>query len=1403
MAVRDIEAFVRERAARYDSNIDLSSGSPFDTQVIQPLVRRLGTDPFTVDISAFLESRLRQAFPDMALDEGDAMVDLLVKPVTLLWDPVVREISRVKQNLSFQDPTVLNLEEAEALGANLFAERTQGVLARGVGRLSFAQPQSVTISPINYATSKSGIRFFPSEAQTIRMEEMLLNLAADGTYYFDVNLVAENPGDKYNIGPGELSSIANVESAVKVTNTRRFRDGVDEETAEEFIDKARGELTERSLVTTRGISAQLTKGFPEIRRLNVIGNNDPEMMRDIITGGSVGAVYASGIDGIIDEDGSNQLVSRRFAVAAAPALVDFTSLIGPTTVQPIGFVLTVINGINDPSVFIIQDFNVTKVLSASTIEVDRQVLDVGRLNLSWALRRREIALSGIPGGILFPNAAGGLTIPEGVHVGGCTDVYVGGTGFDDATLLLSNVTDDLIELQGGEAQPTSAIPRLTLALGGPVDGVVLADLVLGTGYAVNDDTYRLLDRAGKDGLTLQIVTGPNTNDFGVYRILRAHQESGFPTELQVIPTPPVLDGLDYHWRIFDRVNIDLTDPKETRISGDKLVTVQGQNNVTTTPSTNFNDYGVAQGDVLRILSGPDVGDYTLTDNPQLSGTSLPLDVAIKNTASNLKFTVFRPLATAGLNLPLVRIKEIELLDSSNQPLGSKIPYANPVDVQSRAFQNPARGVKKVLQDVRLGILTSSVLGSPFFLTPAASTINVTVMRRDGTISTAPAVFPLNATKAQVISLLNGALTVALGAPVVAAFDFATLVPGDLRVAIKPVGVGVILTGLSTAMTPLFGNGEPRTSADIRSDTVEVLGGWDSIAPAVDFATGLDLIQFMDGHQVGFYPAPYSGPASTLRSYQPAPSAAASTALMVRDVLRDHDETTRQFSPEVGVRAELGARSLGSARCFFLDPTTIEFNQDSFFSIDTDLGTLRFLPDPTLDTQLIPPMPSDDKTNDGLVDTTTPTLFSAATQNFLNSGVVVGDKLLIDFVPLRGTVMFTVDPVANLSNIPGVQPAKNLVFTIDSGPELTLTFIKDDPSIANGEVTLQGVADQINAKAGRTICSIYGSTPTAQLEFEADVLISIKSTGTANPVILGNVDGTGGAQSFTSNQDNQSPNFGEYIIKTVGTTTLTLEQVPPLLTNPFISVAPYTGTTLGRQGFRVMRAGTQRISTTQMALQIAEASLYYFDVELVSEGTGDVWNIAAAKQLFVKSFRSDGYTITNLDNNMTFSILERPQLSISKSILENGVDDDPNNTTQIAGQNLQITYERSQLVADVQSFVTSVAERVTLESMLARHLIPHFVRVDINYTGGSAEDLVTTDLVQYTLDRFPADPLEASDLQKIVTDRGANYVKNPLDIIAVVHNIDRTVQAARSQDSLTTGRLAAFIPDILNVVRKTT
>ena len=1378
---------MRERAVQFDPTLDTTPGSPFDTQVIQPLLRRQGSDPFTVDLITFIDARLKQAFPELAVRSGDAIADLVMKTTALLWDPLVRETTRVKRNLSFKDPETLTLEESEALGANLFAERQTGEYARGQVRIFFSQPQNSTVTSVNYTTSRGGLRYFPTYVQTIRTEEMALNQAGDGTYYFDINLRAEEPGEEYNIGIGEMVSIANVEAAVRVTNLKRFRYGAPEESSVEFVERAQQQLTEKSLVTLRGVAAQLTASFPDLRRLNVVGFGDPEMNRDVITGGGLGSVLESGIGGMAVSDEENQAATRRFAIdPLIDTGVSFYTLIGPASTATEGYVLSLVEASLAPTDPPIRDFDVARVIDEHTVELSEQALRHNLTDVRWALRRRELTLSGIPGGILFPdNANGTVAIEDGaVHIGGATDIHVSGTDVQEATLVLDNVTDETVELEGTEAQ----LDTLT-----SFDGVQLNDFVLDTDYGVNDPVYRLFERAQRRNLTLQLVTGTagyDPTNLGVYRVVRVLQALGQPAQLQVEPTPPVLDGgtgKRYRWRLFDEVNVDLVDPKETRTSGADLNTVQNSNLVDTVSATNFYELGVSQGDILRILDGPDAGDFEVE---AVIVTQLRLDSLLSNTTSGLQYTIFRKNAEGGIERPLIRVTQVELLDSSLQPLGSFVPYAKPIDIQSRAFQNPGRGVKHTLTDAQLGIISQAATGGAFSSIDGTS-IDVRVHFPDGSSQTATANFTLD-TIAHVRAQLNTAIEAASNSGS-GGIDNAVFEFGIDRLAIRPVRAGLELYD-GDGLEYLFGVAdEPRTTADIRSSAVEAEGGWDELSPAVDYASGLDVAQVISGNQVGFYAAPYSGPESSAGGLYVGGGVVPSEALIVRDMTIDTDETSRQFAPEEGVRVQLGSRSLGSARCYFLEPTTIEFDEDTVFYADLATGRVRFLPDPTLDHQLIPPLPSDDKSNDGET-TWGGTTFTSASQNFLRSGVSIGDKLLIDFIPLRGTEVHATDVIGgaapNNLSATSTAPAKYLTFSIGNGPNLTVTFIKDDTSLNEGEVTKEGVIEQINAKAGQEIAFL---TSGDQIEFVADALIIIRQSGTANALLLGDVDGTAPPQDFSAaDQDNESPHEGTYGVLAVNETTLEVDAT-------FIDPSPY-GATVERQGFRVLRTGVQRVSTTQMADQEAEAGLFYADVELVSEGSGDLWNIGADIQLMAEGYYSDGYYLETEDENLAFSMVELPKIIISKSILEQGVDDDPNNVTQIAGQNLQVSYERSQLVEDCQAYVNAQTERVTAESTLVRHLIPNYIRFDMDYVGGAAESVTIPLLERYIRDLKPIYPLESSRLQDIVNRAGATSLTNPVVLLSIIHGVDRSRWANRSEDYVTAGRLSAFIPDVLNVVR---
>lgn len=1360
MAVNDFEAFLRERAAIFDPNLDLNLGSPFDKQVIQPMVRRLGTDPFTVDTVTFMTARLQQAYPDMALDEGDALTDLVIKADQLLLDPIVREVDRVRKGLSFNDPSTLTTDEADALGANLFAERPQGKFARGVARIYFSQAQNVNVTSANIITAAGGLLFFPTEQQSIRVEEMLLNLGGDGRYYFDINIIAENPGSQYNLSPNSLSSIANLDAAVQITNLRRLEEGEDEQSAAEFVEDARQQLSERSLVTQRGISAKLTQSFPEITRLNSVGFNDPEMQRDILRGGSLGEILAAGVGGYTVNDAQLGGLTARFS--ATDPEVSFTSLIGPTGPAS-GYVLTVFGA--GGALTVVQDLEVAAVIADDTVDVSEAVMLVGATDLRWTLRKRELILSDIPGGIIFPDGPNGtVTVPDGeIHIGGAVDVYTRGSSRDESTLVIDSLADSDPELQGIEFDFDN----------GDATAGYLNDYVLGNDYAVDDETYFLLERAARDALSLQILDGVNA---GSFRILSVEQTSGQPPRIVVSPGFTSAVEPSARWRIFDAVDVALSDIRDVRIEGGDLITVQNSAFVKTVGSTNFDELGVAKGDTLRIRTGNSQGEYQVISDPLPPAfTVLELDQALGFSASNISYEIFRANIAGNVDLPLVRVSTIELLDSSSQPLGTTVPYAHPVDIQSRAFQNAARGVKYQPTDGRLGIVTPYEIGA---FDVGGKTLNFIGKDMFSQLGTPIASVTFSAgppkTAQEVCDEVNAVLDV-LG------YTSVCVVLGseDSQVGIRPFTADGFVAVYGDAILDLFGVDEIHTTDDLRSS--EILtessgGGWWALSnPTLDLRTGLDVFQVVDGTQVGILSGPYVRPdqdSSTIAAFyghQP------STALT-----QDADANFR-LSPESDVTIKVGARSIGSVRCFFLEPTSFEAKaEEAFFTLDTGTGLLRFTPDPTLDYQRIPAQPSGTKPSDGASDNAGNELTSTS-QDFIRSGIQPGDVVTIDYIPLTGTVVLP-DPV----------PAQGLtlILSVSGSADITIKFLTDDPSIDPlTEVTRDGIVDQINAAVGINIARL---TSSDTLQFLAEVQVQVRDTGTANSVILGNVAEAPSKSFSTGTQSNLSPHRGTYDIVTVNLNSLIID-------GTFLTDVAY-GSGLTDQQFSVSRAGVQRISTTQMADNEGEAGLYYFDLELVSEGTGDEYNIASDQQLTGEGYRSDGYYLTTEDSSLTFSPAELPHMVISKSILEPGVDDDPVNATQLVGQNLQVTYERSSLVNDVNNYISSEVERTVNASPLSKHLVPHFVRFDLTYTGGSSEEVVVPDLEEYIENLSPVEALESSDLQEIVSGRGATSIENPLDLIAIVHNTDRTVTAARSQNRLSTGRLAAFIPDILNVVR---
>lgn len=1297
MSLSETQAFLEDLLRRYDPGVDLTEGSRAQTEIVQPILNRIGLDPFDEDIQTFIREVIRQENSGLAISELDEINDTVVNPMRVIIEPLVREVKLAKLRSYLNNAENLSDDEVDALLGNEFASRRGGGYSRGVVRVFFPAAQSVSLSLLNYASTKGGLRFFVERPQSITTAEMLLNI--DGTeYYFDVNYVSENKGDQYNVEAEEITAVANLPGASRVKNLRKFRDGVERETSAEFVARVQSSQGDKTMNTSPGILSVLSDSFPALKRLFTVGFRDPEMRRDVVTGGGMSTLRADDAFGplasataVAEDDGDGDFTS--------PILFDlnghFVSRLGAAgSVE--GWYITLFYQSGGDTFFA-----EPKVLSV--IDDDRVILDhefplPGDYDVAWILRKRELTISNIPGGIVLPNGpSGSLTIaPDEVHIGGKVDVYVAGDT-DDASATIEALGDEVPYAAGVDARTGTVIGELAQVWLVDIDADLVDDLTAGMSLVLDEGS-----------------------DTGAYRIRR------------VVSTSPCLVELDQDmtgtqvgliWRVVDTIDVTLTDPVAPKTEGADMVTSAGSPLVVSGSGANFLDSGVAKGDTLELLGGAVAGRYSIEN---VTAITLEVSPAPTLSTSAVAYRIYR--RSEALQTPVVRVKSMELLDSAGAPTGVKIPYRHPVLIESRAFQNESSA---------LLVDSTGILGavSGVFVTASGS---LTLDFRDvdavwGAVDLTHTHSFVGSSPAAVAAYLNGALASEL-----------TAVADGGRVLIA---ARRHLT-LSGSLLSAIGLPSRYTNASIRAESSRD----DFYVAGVRIG---DVVEVVTGAQAG------------LRSRVAATQDNGSSRSAELSLGPSYAHSPTLLNPAVGASIRVGRPSVGSARVYFLDPTTAEFPYDTARFV-TD-GGLEFRPDPTNVRVLYPAPPTTALPNTGSAAGTA--VFTDASADFTTLGARAGDYLQILYRPIVSAAPLAAPPT--LIPVAGT----TLRLRLGTGPWIEVSFPLD--------MLRQAVADYINSRVGTSIASINGS---GYLVLAADQAIEVDDTSTAWVLILN-------ASSTTS----EHPDFGSYVITGVTDTTLTCFG------------QTFTASTLVR--YKVNRA-TQRASTTDMALNKDATQLYYVDVEMVSTAPGNQYNIVAGLELEPTGYTSEGYELYAENDVLTYSTAEVLKARLSRSILLDGSPDADTERTQLSTQNVLVSYDRSQLTQDIQSFCDAGFNRVLNAEGLVRHLLPHYVNLSWRYVAGPAEREALS-VLQNALDTADTggDTLEVVRLAGELTRRGAAsvYVEDsgsttgraaPL-LVVIYHDEDRRVRATVVRDVVSTVRMQRFIADNVAVRRTST
>lgn len=1524
-------------------DLDTSPGSPADNSLITPIISRLGVSPTEVSLVPFIQTVLQDRFPNLSFNEADVLSDAVHKPMQLLLEPLIRKLVHIEKSQSLRNWQELSSNEIDDLLYNVFYTRPEADKATEFVRLFYLNPVSEQVGSGVYFTSKQGLRFYPTYPQSISADVMLLNKQG-AYYYFDVAVIAEHPGVDYNVDAHQIIRVSGLTRPVKVDNLRKFSGGTREITDEEAIAAAESAITERSLVVTNGIITKLRSTFPAISKLRVIGHGDPEMTRDILTGGSFGEILTWGTNAQVvnDHDGDNasHLVSC--------VLADFYDLIGPAGTKPTDFYLTfggedykikevvsrtmvllhdpvalstyrphLASGndlhtfegayhVNSPST----NFNASGIMEGAAIYLENgpdmgwyKITEVGyggsafnvlldrQLSYStpaggpwisfyvpfgqvWYLRQKTLTLAGIPGGFEFGESE---TVPlDQVNVGGMTDIYMS-SSLEDKTQLLTAVADQTPILVGINASSVGDDRVM-------VPGVNFIDL----GVQVGDSVHIL--SGDEQGAYKVKFVAPGGNTFQL--LLDTTFSGAFANE---------------RFSVTSSIDLDLQDPRDIKLIESNLFSIIGSDQLASSPPMNFLDYGVTAGDYLEIKNGINKGVYQIIEILGTTHYILRVDEPMKGSATDIYYTIYRALNQA--ENPIVCVDSIDLMDVNNEPTGDTIPYGKIIDVRTKTnLTNIGDGVRYTVPNARYGLLGRENLGL------GLNVEGIIVFTIGGADHTVTFLAPLPNTAAGVAEVINDVY------PDIAHI---TEINGEhLLYLTHPTEIISVNLGGGTDphMVQVLG-----FNINFEEQSNQLLFP----ASAMPFNHGLNerAVVYIDNGSSGYY-----------RIYELEAVTDHFGALWHRFLTFKIDSERHFWTAGIGT-AYIGNPSTGTLRLYFKDPTLasagsalVEPNgwnrPTTIFTYEEAGAKYNFFPDFIINSPFIP-APGLDTPNNGAVPGTTNSHFTTDAASFEDRDpefdfvqweVEPGDKLIITTIALCGDVDFS-----GIGDISGLVAGRHLTFRVED-TEYTVTFTADDSS-------LDDVIDTINKQLGTEIAY---SEQSIFLRLESDVSFSIlfslddpdnlaeELLGTAfnlddppddvetilteihgnyeehrsnspagyhdvldsiNPtpaLDIGNlaecvstanalknvIRGHDGTEFIGGDTLHNTPNLHQvtapdaseaggwasiYRLINGTPTTLGLKQafnehieddnihliedadneilnfanvasISVELSNDSAHRGEYLITEVALDGtefgvthmdggivnfgfapeeniyFYIEKRGVTRITPSDMVNFQDDHGFYYMDVEVVSEGIGDAWNVDKGERFEATNANVLGYTLDCKEQALSYSPEERLWLLLPTRFLPSDSPATPGNYVELAGQNLVINYKHSGQVGLVQDFVSSESERVILSNTLVKHLLPAFLKLSLVYTGGSETEVLRKDIEQYINMLQPDDEISVYGLNQIFNKRMAGGVMHPIELIAMVWEEDRSIVIHRSKDSLALGRRYEVYLDLLEIQR---
>jgi len=239
---------------------------------------------------AYLRQYLSELFPQLDLRTGRVLNDVLLKPAAEVHalDQETMDLYRRASSLQeiVEDPALAAIADVDRLASNFRVIRKEGTPATGQVAIIVSGAYAVIVAQGALFTA-NGLRFRASSTFTtttgaiVNPTDRKLIARADGTYYFLVDVEADNTGSQYQLRQDtDVTWASPSDGYVRAYAYEDFTGGTSGETNKQLIDRLAVGLTAPALAGRSNIEALLRNQFSSIEDISIIGAGDPEMTRD-------------------------------------------------------------------------------------------------------------------------------------------------------------------------------------------------------------------------------------------------------------------------------------------------------------------------------------------------------------------------------------------------------------------------------------------------------------------------------------------------------------------------------------------------------------------------------------------------------------------------------------------------------------------------------------------------------------------------------------------------------------------------------------------------------------------------------------------------------------------------------------------------------------------------------------------------------------------------------------------------------------------------------------------------------------------------------------------------------------------------------------------------------------------